>query len=201
MKMVRELREMTSRQSWWCGAAIIHCDFPTKLEVSCVTSGYRSCPFTIIKQNNNHNTQNTDSISRIQWSSCVYVIMQLIGCIYVCARFNLVSSYLRNIMANDKYAEDTSKKKRIRCVEHTRKKNVKIGYHFCVGLPLQCCYSLQSARITCWHHNHSNMRHQECKFCWRGSDKLHGAHANWVCGTYEGVGTVTMLKWFNSLPK
>lgn len=25
-------------------------------------------------------------------------------------------------MANDKYAEDTSKKKRIRCVEHTRKK-------------------------------------------------------------------------------
>jgi hypothetical protein len=114
---------MTSRQCWWCGAAISHCDYPTKLEVSCVASGYRSCPFAIIKQTNNHNTQNTDSISRIEWSCCVYVTMQLMGCMYFCALFNLVSSYLRNMTANDKYAEDTSKKKRIRCVEQTIKKN------------------------------------------------------------------------------
>jgi len=95
-----------------------------------VASGYRSCPFTIIKQNNNHNTQNTDSISRIQWSCCEYVIMQLIRCMYFCALFNLVSSYLRNMMENDKYAEDTSKKKRICCVEQTRNRQVTIMVPF-----------------------------------------------------------------------
>ena len=132
---------------------IIHCYCPSKLEVSCVVSGYRSCPFTIIKQNNNHNTQNTDSISRIQWSCCVYVIMLLIICMYFCALFNLVSSYLRNMMENHKYAEDTSKKKRICCVEQTRNKQVTINVPF-------LCWSFISAVIlytachhTCRHHN------------------------------------------------
>ena len=109
-----------------------------------MASGYRSCPFTIIKQNNNQNTQNTDSISRIQWSCCVCVIMQLIGCMYFCA-LNLVSSYLRIMMANYKYAEDTSKKeKNSLCRADKKKKQVTIIVPFLCWSFITVFYSLYS---------------------------------------------------------
>jgi len=104
---------MTSRRSWWCSAGIVRWNCPTKLEVSFVAPGCRNCPFTISKQWNCLVIKKSGN-----WQCSLNTVHVF------CALTNLASSYLRNMMANDKYEEDTSIKKRIRCVEQTREKNM-----------------------------------------------------------------------------
>jgi hypothetical protein len=164
-----------------------------------VASGYRSCPFTIIKQNNNQNTQNTDSISRIQWSCCVCVIMQLIGCMYFCA-LNLVSSYLRIMMANYKYAEDTSKKEKNSLCRADKKKKTSddnctisvLVFHYSV------LFFIQSAPIPCRLHNPFKHTLPTVGNLWKCSGKpewLSLSHTHTHPHTYIHIHTHDLTPW------